>query len=1436
MMGHRFTESLTRRPVTRGLRALRASVSAEELEQGTTPVFALLCAVVALLHSPGKMIPDTKIDVAIEPLRFLGRTLHLWEPLSQFGHVQNQVVGYLFPMGSFFGAGKALGIAPWLVQRAWIVALLVVAFHGMRRLAAELGVGVPWSRSVGAFCFATGPGVLAGLGTFSAAVLGTVLAPWVILPLVGVRRGSSTRRRAAASALAVVCIGGINATVTLGALLGAALFIGVEFRGSLRTRLAAWWTALVLVACLPWLVALGFQARYGFNFLPYTERAETTASAGSALDTLRGTGNWINYLGLTEPWSRSGSMLVHSWLVTGAVGLVSLSGLVGLTFGRLPVRRWLGWCVSTSVIVLTAGYSGAGSGLFGGAARAVLNGPGVFARNMIRLAPSLRMALALGTMHLLAELQRAELQRRSRRRQWGELFPASRGVRSSRSLALLGACAVMAGSTAPAWTGRLVPAGAFVRVPAEWSELLAYLDASPPSGRLLVVPTSAFAEYDWGRPLEEPLQFLSDRPWVSRSLIPLGSAESVAVLDVIEDVLAHGTAEPGLPAFLSRVGVSALVVRNDLDWRASGSPRPTTVRRALFGSGMAPIRGFGRPMGESVSERPLADLGARAAELRLPPLELWSSTRDASPVSVSPLNDAAQLVGDASALLAMSRYGLVDGIVTSIAGSTGPDAGGTGPVVRAGATVLMSDTQRREAVEFGLVRNHRSYTLTANEPQVVARRPLRRFAPPDVGSDAVAVQGGVKSASASSYGSWLIQLPEVGPPSAVDGDMLTAWVAADEGDDTPWFEVELDEPTVVESLSLSVLLDGPWRQVIGSVDVVSSSGERRRTNLRPTERPQLLAVPPGTTSSLRLTLRPSERRSDGQPTPTAPMGIRELQVNGQANSRRIKLPDPPAGTDVTGLVVSMNRQTTSPFDRLRSDAERSLNRSFRSPIAIDTKVLGTARPEPLDETRAMWLSGDRLPVNVTASSVWDRRLWADVRNAFDGNPATAWIPEPVAPLRFDPVRFSVPNRAPREASLTSPIPTSFDPAPSVTINWRSDQRLSEIVLTPALSRSSLPTTVRLTSPAGVRTVELSRGVGRFEPLVTNTVTITTLATTGLESVDPLSGRTVPAPIAVAEIRFSGVDMAAPLPVETSPFTSDCGAGPDIVVDGAIYRTRVSGIRRDLVTADPVEVTLCDADGIPLSAGEHTVVSASDEAFVLTSLNLVGGEVDQRDATRSVDTEEWGPQERLVRVGAGAAAVLTVHENQSRGWTATLNGVQLEHYIVDGWQQGFVVPAGDGGVIRLAFTPQRTYRWLLLGAWGLLAVLPVLALAGRGRTEVRPTVEPDRHPRRRLAIAALLTVGLSLAGAFGVAVALLWLHPGVRRFHNAFRGLRGLTVVVVACGAAGIVFGLRGAADSSPSVSTGSFGLLPQLLITIAIVSACACLLERPDDTETPSLT
>ncbi|WP_432004147.1 glycosyltransferase [Streptomyces sioyaensis] len=120
---------------------------------------------------------------------------------------------------------------------------------------------------------------------------------------------------------------------------------------------------------------------------------------------------------------------------------------------------------------------------------------------------------------------------------------------------------------------------------------------------------------------------------------------------------------------------------------------------------------------------------------------------------------------------------------------------------------------------------------------------------------------------------------------------------------------------------------------------------------------------------------------------------------------------------------------------------------------------------------------------------------------------------------------------------------------------------------------------------------------------------------------------------------------------------------------------------------------------------------------VSRLSIVAGEA--KDGTSAAESVApvavpAGPVEAHTKVPDGAdGRVLRLADAADEGWQATLNGTPLKPTTVDGWAQGFALPAGGGTLDLTHENPLGHTLWLW--AQGLLAVvLVVLALPGRRR--------------------------------------------------------------------------------------------------------------------------
>jgi arabinofuranan 3-O-arabinosyltransferase len=257
------------------------------------------------------------------------------------------------------------------------------------------------------------------------------------------------------------------------------------------------------------------------------------------------------------------------------------------------------------------------------------------------------------------------------------------------------------------------------------------------------------------------------------------------------------------------------------------------------------------------------------------------------------------------------------------------------------------------------------------------------------------------------------------------------------------------------------------------------------------------------------------------------------------------------------------------------------------------------------------------------------------------------------------------------------------------------------------------------------------------------------------------------PPGLAEIAALGTDgrpiaAANAARNRTREVTVDCEHGPVIAIAGRFVHTSVNTTVGALLDGAPVTAQPCDAEPITLPTGQQELLVSPGPQFVVDGAQLSGPLAAQSAiaAATPAATGAWGPARREVRVpDATTSRVLAVPESINSGWVArTSTGTRLTPLAVNGWQQGWVVPAGTSGTITLIFAPNSLYR---AGLAGGLALLPLLALLAWWPQRRRPTDSAARPwaPGPWAAV-AMLTAGALIAGVpgvlvFGAALGMRW---------------------------------------------------------------------------------
>ena len=1417
-------------------------------EQRRRLLWLLLCCVVLatlpFLSHPGQILADTKIDLAINPGGFLRRALHLWDP-AQFGQLQDQAAGYLFPIGPFFLLGKLAAIPAWVIQRLWITFILLAAFLGIVRLARMLGIGTQSSQIVAGFSYALAPTGLSLLGTLSSEFLPIAMLPWILIPLVrfvrarsdraedgadtgmpSPRAGSALMRAVAQSAVAVAMCSGINAAATGAVLIPPVIYLLTVPRPAPRWRIMAWWVSAVLLATFWWLYPLLLENRYGVSILPYTESAATTTAVTSLSNALRGTENWITYLVVDgQPWWPVGFRIATGALATIVTGLIAglgLSGLVSRRRDRLPRphQRFLLCVLLAGVFLILTGYVSALGNPLAGHLDQLINGPLAPLRNLRKFDPLIRLPVAIGLAALLTDppawLQRARL--------------ATVSLRQGLTVVAAAAIALLA---VPVYASGLSTPGSFASVPAYWVSAANWLNQHAANEAVLEEPGARFGQYTWGSPMDDILEPLFNGDWASSQLSAIGSVGNARLLEAIDQQMAAGAGSAGLTDLLARMGIRYLVVRNDLIRPDLRGAWPARIHEAIAESpGIIQVAQFGSaPAGNPAPANAVSSFNAP-----YPPVQIYQ-VHGAEPAAVvQPTADTMRVYGAPEALLTLADENVLRGRPVLL------NSDGSG--IHASSTVV-TDSLRRRVRNFGEIRDDYSPTLTAAQPLSTFEAAADYTEPSWRKDEAVAQYSGIANVTASSSASDIDAIPAQSgtgrlPFAAVDGNLDTMWESGSlNGPVGQWIRVDLLHHVDASTIGIAFadnLAIGPQ---VASV-VVSTETGQVVDRVASTGRYQRLELPPGPTTWLQITIR-SVAHPPGNELGRQ-VGIAEIAIPGISASRTIEAPDVnlPGGGDPSAVILAKAEPEPSgcmPTSQLwvcspelekSTEEQYGFSEGFTVAAAMTADLTGSAVLTDPTLIEKYAFPGGGQP-QVTASSADTADPADQAWSAFDGDPATTWISG------------------------------GLDSHPTLTIRWDGTKPVDMLtVIRPPGVTGSLP--VQITGSGGQVRSGVVGGSGllgsdtlSFAPMRTSSVRLTFTATDG--------------PVQISEIRIPGVRPLSA--VSGARITLPCGAGPRLEVAGTAIPTRASGTVADVLDGEPLSFSACRAASV--AAGQNRVYEPGSDAFSVQSV-VLDRSARYRSAqdspgpglltamppasSRPASVLQWSAASRILRVAAASQSYLAVNENFNAGWQATIGGRILQPVQLDGWKQGWLLPAGTRGLVKLTYLPDAPYRASLFGGLAALAVIIAVAFAPRRRRRERASDPPpaDRAAAPRAAVPSTTIARPGVAPRFTVALVAglaasclfgLWIggEPGAVLLPAAAAGfvlairLRDsswvwrllssswviASLMLVAAGSSAVGQHLT-TTGGSGSVASALTGTVPQLLCVILIGRMIAALL------------
>lgn len=1399
-----------------------------------------MAAVVALLfsflQSPGLIAADTKLDLTADPLGFLGRATHLWTPQAPMGQVQNQAYGYFFPHGAFFALGDLAHLPPWVTQRLWWALLLVVGFVGVVRLAEAIGVGSSASRVLAGVIFVLSPRVLTTLGSISSETLPMMLAPWVLVPVIRAldhRDGVPVWRHAVVSAVAAALMGAVNAVATLAAVGVAVVWFCLCARTDVRrwARFGTAWALACVCACAWWIVPLLILSRVSPPFLDFIESSRVTTEWTSLTEVLRGTSSWTPFVSDERV---AGAVLVTQPAAVLATGTLAAAGLAGLCMRHMPFRRRWVIVLGIGLVLMCAGYAGGLGSPIAEPVRVFLDGPGAFLRNIHKFEPFVRLPLVLGVAHLLARVP----------------LPGAVGVRESlsafanpqRSKAVAAAVAVVValiGAGSLMWTGSLAPEGAYRAIPNYWQQTATWLEEHGASAdgtdrRALVVPGAPSADQLWGLTRDEPIQPLAQTPWAVRDAIPLTPPGAIRALDSVQHDLADGRASPGLAATLAGQGIAYVVLRADLNPDTSRSARPLLARHALDGSpGLARAAEFGPMVSPPTVDGVVRDGGL------LPPM------RAITIYQVTPITGTGPTLTDTDAMPRIAGGPESIAVLNDLRARLGEAP--LGPVLleadaeRAGVPrgpVIITDTPADREVDFGRVDDHSSAIRAAGDPRrtqnaapdyPVDGQPLTRgqwlF---DNQPDQVRVTTSSSAADATQPGR---TSPASSAAAAFDSDAGTAWVSGGLTSAVGQW-MRLDFATARTDLALRITTAKALGPDVTSVVVTTESGSTVASGLEPGEEVTVTA-PSGPTRWVQIRAASTDDGTAGNQFALGEVGVLDL-ASGLPHSirHRVVLPEVPADTDVTGWLltqelpgrsacVAQDREDATHLVRCSPDLGVSpetpavLTRALSVPNPVDVAPVMVLRPRPGNALDALLTAAGTIRASG-ASEVNDPR--GSAQAAVDGDPGTVW---------------------------TAAEPEKKRDRPTLTLTLPAPQDVSSLRIVRPADYPAAPTEITVDLGTGPQRVRVGAdGVVRLRPAVTDRISIRIEKRTDILDVNSL-GFSSPAPVGIAEVEINPGAALMNSTATNRPIDIGCDAGVGITVSGQVIPMSVHTTAAALRAGDPVIARPCAQTPVRLGSGEQELSANPGAAFSVATVWLgrsatTPARSGQRPEVTEPEVTQWQATARsIVLNSASTQRVLRVPESTNPGWVAQLDGRTLTPIVVDGWQQGWIVPAGASGTVTLSFRYDSLYRWSLVVGFALLAALLVVAMVWRRRGDpsardatadiAGDAAMPGTWPAAVLSALSWLGASWILAGWWGVLIAALAEVVVVLTRPGAVVG--GTVVAMMAA-----TVGLASGPWHSPTGYHG-FGWWVQLpaLVAVSLVMASAVVSAVPADARVDSI-
>jgi len=1310
-------------------------------------LFAALAVAATVSDGAGRYVADNRFEQYFNPARTLAKMFSVWDGSRGLGGPREDVwLGTTVPVALIRG----LGFAPAGAERLFHALCLVTFGLGVVALIRMFRPRIGAEHVVA--------GLLAMFGPFSASFLlpsnlyaMTALSPWLVVVFIRGVRDDRPWRWAAVFALLVLWAGnsdtpGLVYVVVM--LIAVSLYLVIVER-SVRSRDIVLWTikAMVLcIGCTAWLLVKTYYANEALSArLAATELPSASATSSSWSESLRGLGNWLSYFRdggrLSKP--QTAAYMERPWIIV-ATFIPPIVALLVLWRSRWRTRLMFGAMALGGVVVMVGGFGVPNASPLGATTLWLFEHVTVLTsfRNTYKAGGGLVVGVSA-----LAAIGFVD----------GVRWCAGRSRRLSMTAVAVG-CIVMVGVATPFITSSVYdPSEQVESVPTYWTDALKYLDGLDADGRSLIVPAISQADYSWGYVGDDIFDALLARPHATATGWMLSTRTGHNALEAVTLAAQSPHYRPGVAAAMAqRLGITEIVIRNDLNWVGLNLARPATYRELRSDPSLELVGSFGAAGQGIVASGEISSVAEYERTLR--PVEVYRLRTPGRYLDVVDATPGGELIvaGTAESWPELLQAG-VAGSATYILASGAMSDSELARALGNGAHVSITDTARR-----------RVRTLLHHEPQLSPTlsdgeeldREVRPMYPDQPHSESVAWFRDATSIT-GAFTRFGGNRNDQRASLAFDRDSNTSWTIPWSGiGPRPEMEVTLRVPTEIRRMSIQSMMTATGLPTVTAVEVRFSSGSPVAVPLDESGIGEV-DLDGRTTSTISIALT-------GIGIFGGEVGLTEVSIDNLDLVERIQTPrdlftraDPAVQQALLTTPISYTfSRSTQPVSAVAPgtsstafDEELSIRRRFSVAHDDSFVISGSLRllASTSDSILATLLgepsaSSDRLP---------GLQLEAPAALALDGDATTSWVGGAVLDSTLS---LQVAEQLIHSITITGPADNGTARISRVEV-LVGDQQVSATFAAPRCTKAKTPVCTRTASVRLVR------------PVQSNQVTLRITAIDDSSTFRPSLVRI--AEVSVNNSRVNTYTASRALSRECH----DLGLriGPD-GINGASIPVRVIGTIGDVLNGRPVLFEGCDP--LPMSTGTWQLETESAGMFDQIALvpdnsnnsnnsNTANPAITSTTAS-SAATVSWlhNSSERIDVLVTGAGDVtLTLRTSFDPQWVLEVDGRRLAAQERDAGNS-WTFSASGATPVTIVYEPGERLRVAL--AVSAVSVLCCLVLVFRRRsTQLMPTAPavdtsavetlvvggPAAPSRLRDVVTIVIATALSaaLAGPWGLAI-------------------------------------------------------------------------------------